>query len=119
MIDWSKPVRTRDGRAVRVLCTDCESPSGYPVLALVKISHGYERVHSYTLEGKYRKTGSDSPYDLVNVPEVTNLWVNVYPNDVNGHTSKKEADYWAEDGRVALLRLLIADGVLIDMTIEG
>lgn len=54
-----------------------------------------------------------------NVPEVTNLWVNVYPNDACGHASREDADFWAEDDRVALLRLLIADGVLIDMAIEG
>lgn len=118
-IDWSKPVRTRDGRAVRVLCTDCESPSGYPVVALVKDSYGYDRVQSYTLEGKYRRTVSENPNDLENVPEVTNLWVNVYTNDISGHTSKKEAEYWAENGRVALLRLTIVDGILVGMEIEG
>lgn len=119
MIDWSKPVRTRDGREVRVLCTDCETHTSYPVVALVKDSHGYERVQSYTIEGKYRRTISESPEDLENVPEITNLWVNVYPNDAGGHISKKDADFWAEDDRVALLRMVIADGVLIDMTIEG
>src|SRR5690606_23192331 len=119
MIDWNKPVRTKDGREVRVLCTDLVSPSGYPVLALVKDSCGYERVQSYTIEGKYRRSGSENRNDLENVPEITNLWVNVYPNDVGGHVSKKDADFWAEDDRVALLRMVIADGVLIDMTIEG
>lgn len=54
-----------------------------------------------------------------NVPEVKNLWVNIYPDDVGGHTRREDADFWAEDDRVALLRLVIADGVLIDMSIEG
>lgn len=119
MIDWSKPVQTRDGRAVRVLCTDCATPTSYPVVALVRDSYGYERVQSYTLEGKYRRTIPESPNDLENVPAVTNLWVNVYPNDVGGHASRKEADYWAENGRVTLLRLVIQDGILIGVHIEG
>lgn len=66
-----------------------------------------------------QNSGSEIINDLENVPEVKSLWVNVYANDVGGHTSKKEAEYWAENDRVALLRLVIADGVLIDMSIEG
>lgn len=123
MIDWNKPVRTKDGREVRVLCTDRVTDSSYPVLALVKDGCGYEAAHSYTIEGKYRISGTESKNDLENVPEVKSIWVNVYPDDVYGYRSRKEADFWpdfwAEDDRVALLRLDIQDGILIGMHIEG
>lgn len=123
MIDWNKPVRTKDGREVRVLCTDRVTDSNYPVLALVKDGCGYEAAHSYTIEGEYHRPDAESINDLENVPEVTNLWVNVYPNDAYGYRSRKEADFWtdfwAEDDRVALLRLDIQDGILIGIHDEG
>ena len=46
-IDWSKPVRTKDGRAVRVLCTD--GPGDYPVVGLAQY---YPYPLTWTMQGR-------------------------------------------------------------------
>ena len=75
-IDWTKPVRTKDGRAVRVLCTD--GPGVYQVIGLVD---GECRAWSWTLGG-IQNTGTTGPCDLENVPQriQRGYWVNVYQN---------------------------------------
>ena len=71
----SKKVVTRDGRNVRIVCTDVKSES-YPVLALV--DNGDEEIcNSYTKEGRFR-TDNEVPRDLFFAPEKHEGWVNVY-----------------------------------------
>jgi hypothetical protein len=63
-IDFTKPVQTRDGRPVRILCTD--APSCYPVVGLIE-DEGRPIV--WTLAG-YWSEGNDRNYqlDLMNSP---------------------------------------------------
>jgi hypothetical protein len=63
-IDFTKPVQTRDGRPVRILCTD--APSCYPVIGLIE---GEGRPIVWTLAG-YWSEGNDRNYqlDLMNAP---------------------------------------------------
>lgn len=71
MIDLTKPVKTVDGRSVRILCTDLKHTL-YPVAAAIMSSDGVETVEGYTAEGKYLRVGSSPHYlDLVNVPVTT------------------------------------------------
>ncbi len=74
-IDFSKPVRTRNGKEARVLSTDCRR-QGYPVMVEV-LDGGNWLPHSYTAAGKFFD-GSEcaSEWDLENVPE--GFFVNVY-----------------------------------------
>lgn len=81
-IDMNKQYRTRDGREVRVLCTDADGEK-CPVIALV----GTERiVCRYTPFGENivavinNRAFADPDYDLVPVPEKRTVWVNVYGN---------------------------------------
>lgn len=67
MIDWTKPIRTKRGHSVRVLCTNWKEP-GYPVVALVTTSPCIEALLSFSLEGKF-VSNSQSVYDLENIPE--------------------------------------------------
>ena len=70
-----RKVVTRDGRNVRIVCTDVKSES-YPVLALV--DNGDEEIcNSYTKEGRFR-TNNEVPRDLFFAPEKHEGWVNVY-----------------------------------------
>ena len=70
-----RKVVTRDGRNVRIVCTDVKSES-YPVLALV--DNGDEEIcNSYTKEGRFR-TDNEVPRDLFFAPEKHEGWVNVY-----------------------------------------
>ena len=76
-----RKVVTRDGRNVRIVCTDVKSES-YPVLALV--DNGDEEIcNSYTKEGRFR-TDNEVPRDLFFAPEKHEGWINLYRNVVSG-----------------------------------
>ena len=92
-----RKVVTRDGRNVRIVCTDVKSES-YPVLALV--DNGDEEIcNSYTKEGRFR-TDNEVPRDLFFAPEKHEGWLNIYRSDECGfymrgtspYKSKEEAD---------------------------
>lgn len=87
-IDFTKPVRTVSGEAVRVLCTDRKANGVYPVLALVGPK---EDAVSYTAEGRvsYGKQPFGShPRDLENIPEPSTRWFNVYHSGYIGSGCK-------------------------------
>jgi hypothetical protein len=67
--DPTKPVQTRGGLPVRIICTDRKHPS-YPVIGLALVD-GIENTVYTTKEGKYncRPQDGDTEYDLVNIPQ--------------------------------------------------
>lgn len=66
MLDFSKPIRTRDGQAVRILCVDANCKTGDIVQPIVGIvANGV--LAAWGENGAYMP-GRDSPLDLVNVP---------------------------------------------------
>lgn len=70
VFDPTKPVRTRDGRAARVLRTDCdhaEGPYRYPVLAEVEHPNkrnAWVRWH-YLTNGWWKSNDPENGNDLV------------------------------------------------------
>ena len=98
-----KKVVTRDGRGVRIRCTDrrgCDCP----IVALVETSTGKaENILSYREDGKWSPVGGplvDSNLDLFFAPEKHEVWTNVYRRsneDVGGigfgctYSSEEEA----------------------------
>lgn len=65
--DHTKPVRTRDGRPARIICTDAEGLVGNyerPIIAIVG-----ERIRTYTDGGFFYLNQTEGPHDLVNVQE--------------------------------------------------
>lgn len=70
MIDFTKPVATKGGQKVRILCTD--APGKWPVIGLIE---GHDGAYSWTLEGHQLNHQAPQPEDLVNVPEVRYLAV--------------------------------------------
>jgi|GEM_PF-1093894 len=80
-IDWTKPVRTKNGKSVRVLCTD--GPGEYPVIGIVDEN---SIPQTWTLSGQYNLTGHDSFYDIKNAPQriQRECWVNVYADHAVG-----------------------------------
>ena len=81
----SRKVVTRDGRRVRVICTDMKSTT-YPIVALVKLSDNTtEDVWTYTKDGEY-EVDKSTTYDLFFAPEKHEGWINVYRNSDTGHT---------------------------------
>ena len=71
----SRKVVTKDGRNVRIVCTDVKSEL-YPVLALVD-NWGEEICNSYTKEGRFLPN-NEAHRDLFFAPEKHEGWVNVY-----------------------------------------
>ena len=95
MIDFSKPIETRDGRKVRILATDVKCKF-YPVVAVLMDDDGDESVDSYTADGKYSVEGCGCEGDdLVNVPEKHTLWLTIfYDGSASGYTTEQQAREW-------------------------
>lgn len=86
-IDWTKPVRTKDGRAVRVLCTD--GPGEYPVAAYIE---GERNPRSWTLDGYFHINERHRTLDLENAPRRVKKtwWMNVFDDGSFDHYETKE-----------------------------
>ena len=68
-------VVTRDGRPVRIVCTD--AMSGYPIIALVRQNENTERMCKFTQDGTYVK-GAKNNIDLFFASEKKVAWANLY-----------------------------------------
>lgn len=71
----SKKVVTRDGKLVKIRCTNYHPPQ--PVIAEVE---GFDYATSFSSDGKYYRN-RESTYDLFFVPEKHEGWTNVYRQD--------------------------------------
>lgn len=81
----SREVVTRDGRPVRIVCTDANNE--FPVIALVKINGKDEEcVYCFKADGTYFRNGQNNCRDLFFKPQKHEGWVNLYYN-VCGTTS--------------------------------
>ena len=70
----SQKVVTRDGRAVRIICTDVKGE--YPIMALIP-NKQEELTYRYLRNGR-QLTYTDSPLDLCFPTTKKEGWVNVY-----------------------------------------
>lgn len=84
-----KPVCTRDGRDVRIICFDRKNIINCPIVALIPKS-SYEDVRLYSLEG----VGFDSDEKLFMKSEKKTGWINIYKDNIRGNhifNTKEEA----------------------------
>ena len=72
----SKKVVTRDGKRVRIRCTD-RKDAVYPIVALID-SDGKEEILSYTKNGYFYYDGRKDVNDLFFAPEKHEGWANIY-----------------------------------------
>ena len=91
-----RKVITRDGKDVRIVCTDMIGTS-YPVLAICRVDPTHDCYYSYTINGKH-SLNEDSHLDLFFAPEKHEGWINLYkinssisPGPLTYNT-KKEAE---------------------------
>ena len=82
----NRKVVTRDGRSVRIVCTDMIGTS-YPILAICRVDATHDCYYSYTLNGKHN-LGVDSRLDLFFVPEKRSGWINIYDRTGDAHASR-------------------------------
>ena len=93
-----RKIVTRDGRNVRVLCTNAKGD--YPIVALIATLDGsIEFVCKFKKDGHFLDNDdNNSNLDLFFVPEKHERWVNLYKEDDNIYASmntfktKKEAE---------------------------
>ena len=91
-----KPVCTRDGRKVRVLCYDFKQNEEYPILVAVEDKDGKERAMLYS-NGGISEIYKSRNYELAMLPEKKEGWMNIYSNGYNHkvgaliYNSKEEA----------------------------
>lgn len=84
MLDPTKPVQTRDGRPVRIICTDAKLASKSTIVALVASSDKCpEYIVNRPPHGRV-SLSLDNAEDLVNVPEKVNSFRNLYSEEVIG-----------------------------------
>lgn len=64
-ISLDKTYCTKDGRAVRILCTDAKGD--YPVVGLLRLRDGTDDTNKWTTEGSFYRWDNPSNLDLVEV----------------------------------------------------
>ncbi len=96
----SRKVVTRDGRNVRICCTDRKSKHDYPIIALIEGFGGEEDFLCYPRDGKWP---SCKNVDLFFAPVKYEGWINIYRTEgdesvytANVYNSKEEAE---DEGR--------------------
>lgn len=89
--DPTKPAQTRDGRSVRILCTDRKGD--YPIVGLVGSSS--EEVYSWFANGLW--SNNHTSHDLINVEPRVEEYRNLYDVD-----RQKLASAWHSGRDVAL-----------------
>lgn len=77
----SKKVVTRDGRTVKIHCTNYDSRQ--PIIAELEY-HNFSS--SFTKDGRYFNDDRNSPYDLFFASEKHEGWVNIYKAGVQRET---------------------------------
>jgi|GEM_PF-6923178 len=114
-LDLTKPLQTRDGRQVRILCVDRAAPKCIVGLLVndVRQQGEHQRLLTWYRSGAHSPR-YQSPLDLVNTPQEVVTYSNVYallpPQECD---SKEEADAIAFPSRIACVRLTKLDGALI------
>lgn len=91
-----REVVTRDGRPVRIICTDSDADGG-PIVAIVTRANQRKKVLLYHENGKYYSFDSVSEDDLFFAPEKHEGWIiiNKWPDgerDTNGIIYDTELD---------------------------
>ena len=82
LINPSKKVVTREGKPVRIICTDARGE--YPVIALIEhYQETLDVTFSFTKDGKWCTDGTNSNKDLFFAPEKHEGWTNVYEEGTN------------------------------------
>ena len=91
----SRKVVTRDGRPVRIICTDMKSYNE-KIVGLIPSDTGIESIVTWTQQGK-QYLNMDTPNDLFFAPEKHEGWINIFSYEKSFargpiYNSKEEAE---------------------------
>lgn len=103
-IDFTKPVQTKNGLPVRILCTD--APGSQPIVGIVN-----DEPQSWYTNGQFF-FGEDNPSnsDLENVPSqkiTKEIWLNIYEDRITPHKTKRDADLYRSSNCQACIKTVI------------
>ena len=73
----NRKVVTRDGRSVRIVCTDRRGLNVKPIAALITIPNGDEIIKTYWGNGVETQGYEDNPNDLFFATEKHEGWINL------------------------------------------
>jgi hypothetical protein len=108
MIDWNKPLVTRNGKEARLI--------GMTLNPVSTFTHAVEVagcIESYKECGQYQMTGIN-PLDLINAPVCEERFFNVYNDKTLGYsyaTRKQANDCQDRKPRIAVLQIAYEDDV--------
>ena len=103
----SQKVVTRDGREVRIVCTDVKGE--YPIMALI-LDKQQELTYRYLRNGR-QLTYTDSPLDLCFPTTKREGWVNIYSEQEYRHpgenifSTKEEAIKYKDINYIATIKI--------------
>ena len=107
----SQKVVTRDGRAVRIICTDLKQD--FPIVALIYDEEKQkENIECFFENGKYLFfDADDSPLDLFLIPTKKEGWINIYSEQEYRHpgenifATKEEAIKYKDINYIATIKI--------------
>ena len=110
----SRKVLTRDGRNVRIVCTD-KRGRNRPIVALIEEQNNVDEVYTLKKDGSWDISGEESINDLFFAPERHEGWINLYKceNSTKFHTSNP---YDSEEKAIELGKM--SDNYLKTVKIE-
>ena len=93
----NRRIITKDGKSVRIICTDRRGLNVRPIAALITIPNGDEIIKTYWEDGVETQGYEDNTNDLFFAPEKHEGWINLYkinssisPGEV--YNTKEEAE---------------------------
>ena len=92
----NRQVVTRDGRPVRIICTDSDAEGG-PIVAIVTMDDKKKRVLNYYENGTLFCLDSSSVDDLFFAPTIVKRWGIVYRKAERLFDTREEAEKWMEE----------------------
>ena len=102
----NRKIITKDGKSVRIICTDRRGLNVKPIAALITIPNGDEIIKTYWENGVETQGYEDNPNDLFFVPEKHKGWINIYLDTDDSsyvetciYKSKEEAEESAKKWR--------------------
>lgn len=103
----TRKVVTRDGKNIRIICTDCHDD--YPIIALLSEKDGSESIFQYTKYGTIFNDQLDG-FDLFFATEKNEGYVNVYKcksgfSTLGIYSDKEHAEKWAGTNCVATVKI--------------
>ena len=91
-----RKVVTRDGRPVRIICTDSDAECG-PIVAIVTMDDKKKHVLNYYENGTFFGLDSSSVDDLFFAPTIVKRWGIVYRKAESLFDTREEAEKWMEE----------------------